>query len=87
MSRKRILGGFLWFLTASYSWAFFSAATGIFAAAALPIGILVGAFVIADPLGFVWSRGRAAAPTHSTSATTSTPAKAPAHAAAGELKA
>ena len=81
MSRKRILGGLLWFLTASYSWAFFSAITGILPAAALPLGVLVGAFVIADPLGFIWSRGRAA------STTTSTPATAATRAVTGELKA
>ena len=63
---KRVLGGFLWFLTASYGWGFFSAMTGILPVAALPIGILVGTFVIADPLGVVWSVNRRARSTNST---------------------
>jgi len=44
---KRILGGVLWFLAASYAWGFVSAMTGVLPVAALPIGILVGTFVIA----------------------------------------
>jgi hypothetical protein len=55
---KRILAGGLWFLAASYAWGFVSEMTGILPAAALPIGILVAAFVIADPLGGLWSLSR-----------------------------
>jgi len=55
---KRILGGVLWFLAASYAWGFVSAMTGILPAAALPIGILVAAFVIADPLRTLWASSR-----------------------------
>jgi len=55
---KRILGGVLWFLAASYAWGFVSAMTGILPAAALPIGILAGTFVITDPLRNLWAGSR-----------------------------
>ena len=55
---KRILGGVLWFLAASYAWSFVSAMTGVLPVAALPIGILVGTFVIADPLRTLWADSR-----------------------------
>ena len=55
---KRILAGALWFLAASYAWGFVSEVTGFLPAAALPIGILVAAFVVADPLGALWSLSR-----------------------------
>ncbi len=53
---KRLVAGVLWFLAASYGWAFIAAMTGILPSAAVPIGILAATFVVADPMGVLWLR-------------------------------
>jgi hypothetical protein len=47
---KRTAAAILWFLAASYAWAFIAEVTGVVPVLALPVGVAAALFVLLDPL-------------------------------------